>query len=203
MKKYLILILFLVTGIIVSAFLLLNPGKKATPLANPLLIEQKEAKKTAPSETFIEYADPAGFTFNYPDNLSIEKNEITDNSTYASLQLSSKDVNGSLSLKITDSKFKTLDEWLKLNTNATAKEVKLGSINAKEIKTADRLLLGALDQGIFFTIEMPLVEEEFWTKVYSKVLTDFSFVTPENTTSQSAANPTSGDVVFEGEEVVE
>lgn len=173
-------------------------------MPNPAITQQETAKEISPSETLKEYSDPSGFTFSYPDNLSLVAAEINDNNTYADLQLSSKDVSGSLNLKISDSKFKTIDEWLKLNSSAgaTTRDVKLGSLKAKEIKIKDRMLLGALDQGIFFSIEMPLIEEKFWTKVYNRILADFSFAAPDSAAPQ-AADTSSGDVIFEGEEVVE
>ena len=69
-----------------------------------------------------------------------------------------------------------------------------------EIITADRLLLGVLDKNIFFTIEMPLLEKDFWQQVYNNVLTTFSFTTPENV-NQTESSPE--DISFEGEEVIE
>lgn len=202
MPKKLALILGLI-GLVVAGLFVLNPTKKGsltTPFA-PQLIN----KKAQPSETLTSYEDPSGFTISYPDNLSITKQDIADDpSTYADIQLSSKDVNGSLTLKIADSKFKTINEWVKTNNTASdsAKEAKLGDLAATEIKTKDRLFLGALDKGILFTIEIPLMEEDFWMKVYNKVLTGFSFVTPE-TVTQTNSDTSSGDVSFEGEEVVE
>ena len=160
-------------------------------------------KEVKPSETFIEYVDPAGFSFNYPDNLSIEKNEAIDASTYADLQLFSKDVSGSLALRITDTKLKTINDWVKEASSSNQPvEKKLGNLKAMEIKTSDRLMLGAIDQGVLFSIEVPLLEQDFWTKVYEKVLTDFTFAVPETTTS-TAGSGSSDEIIFEGEEVVE
>lgn len=202
-NKKLLLVLCFLAVLIAAGVFMLKPGKQDSLLSNPPITQPKIV---APSETLKEYQDPSGFSFNYPDNLSITKNDITDNNTYADLQLFSKDVNGSLILKITDSKFTTLDEWLKSNKEATVgepKEVKLGSLKAFEIKTSDRLLVAALDQKILFTIEIPLVEEDFWMKVYNKILTGFTFELPDNTTASANTNVTSDDVIFEGEEVVE
>lgn len=167
-----------------------------TPLSNPQSNLLQIPKKAEPSQTYIEYTDPAGFSFSYPDNLSISKAEIEDPSTYTDLQLFSKDISGSLNLKITDSNFASLDDWLKINqipSSTATKEVKLGGLKALEVKTADRLLLGSLDQGVFFTIELPLIEEDFWMKVYNRLLQEFTFVSEASTT----------DVIFEGEEIVE
>ena len=116
MIKKVVLVLAILLGV-VAVILVLNPGQKSP--TSPNLPETK--KVTVPSETLKDYTDPAGFSFSYPDNLSITKNDLENSSVYADLQLASKDVSGSLSLKIADSKYKTLDEWLKLNA-AGAKE---------------------------------------------------------------------------------
>lgn len=163
-------------------------------------------KKNTPSETLIEYTDPAGFSFSYPDNLSIEKFDIEDPNVYTDLQLFSKDVNGSIKIKIEDTKFKSLDEWIKSNNSsasASPQEKKLGNLDAKEIKTNDRLLLGAIDQKVLFTIEVPLIEEQFWMKVYDKLISGFSFVTPQENSAAAGSDTNQSDVIFEGEEVVE
>lgn len=190
MNKKLILIVAVIIGLIIIG---INFSSNS-PVTQP-----GEVKNINPSETLKEYFDPSGFTMSYPDNLSLTKNDVTDENTYADIQLNSKDVSGSLNLKITDSKFATLDEWLKLNKGVT-KEVTLGNLKGMEIMTTDRLLLGALDKGIFFTIEMPLMEKDFWMTVYDQVLTTFSFSAPE---SVNSVNSSSEDVSFEGEEVVE
>jgi len=167
-------------------------NKKTSPPSLPI---QQQPEKITASNTFKEYPDPSGFTFSYPDNLTITNNKVTDDSTYSDIQLSSNGVNGSLSIKITDSKFKTIDDWIKLN-KGVSKEKQLGNIKAIEIETQDRLFLAALDNGIFFDIEVPLIEKEFWRKVYKEVLGSFTFALPEDVEAVS-------DVTFEGEEVVE
>ncbi len=182
----------------VSAGIFISLNQPQNNLKSVLTQEKRDPN---PSATLKEYTDPVGFSFNYPDNISIQSNEIIDANTYADLQLFSKEVNGNLSLQINDSKYTTIDDWLKVYKilKQPSREVKLGNLKAFEVKTNDRLYLGALDQGIFFTIEVPLLEEDFWMKVYSKVLADFSFTTAENTSHVAG----SSDISFEGEEVVE
>lgn len=205
MNKKLVLIIGVVIILIIFCVLVFLRNQQQAPLSPPLATLSQTQEPVKPSETLIEYIDPSGFSFNYPDNLSITKNEVDDN-TYADLQLYAKQVNGSLSLKIADTKLKTLNEWIKANVNntdATPKEVKLGTLKAMEIKTSDRLLLGALDQGVLFTIEMPLIDQDFWMKVYDKILADFSFAPPSQATATSAEEDSSLGISFEGEEVVE
>ncbi len=167
-------------------------------------------KDTKPSETQIEYTDPSGFSFNYPDNLSLTNanaGETVDPDAYANLQLFSKDKSGSLIIKITDTKLKTREDWLKENgipeTNIP-KEKQLGNLKAWEVKTGDRLMLASIDQGVLFTVESPLIEQEFWGKVYDKVLEGFVFNTPETTSlAQETTIAPVDEIVFEGEEVIE
>lgn len=196
MNKKVLLALCLIVGA-VAVILVLNPAQPQKP---------KEVIPSVPSETFKEYIDPAGFSFSYPDDLSITRNDMEEDRVYADIRLSSKEVSGSLTLKISDSQYVTLDEWMKLNKGATVgqpQEVKLGNLNALELKLNDRLLLGALDQGIFFNIEIPLIEEKFWMTVYNKLLGEFVFVSPEAATSRLEVNTVYSDVTFESEEVIE
>lgn len=208
MKTKTIFLLALVVGLIVIGLILIYIQPKKTllsPLSSPKSNLIETVKEIKPSETDIEYTDPAGFGFSYPDNLSISKAEIEDSNTYADLEIFSKDLSGSITLKMTDSKFRFLDDWLKANqipVSNTPKEVKLGDLAALEVRTSDRLLLGALDKGVLFTLELPLIEEEFWMRVYHKILTEFTFVSSNTPTSQEISK-SSADIIFEGEEVVE
>lgn len=205
MKTKIILILGIITALIVLGVIFI-PFKQQNPLSNPKSNLNLSPKEIKPSETYIEYTDPTGFSFNYPDNLSISKNEIEDPNIYTDLQLFSKDVNGSINLKIADSKFKKLEDWLaanKIPNSITPKETNFGNLKALEVRTSDRLLLGSLDQGVLFTVEIPLIEEDFWMKVYQKLLANFTFIAPEVSNTQGVTDSSSSDVIFEGEEVVE
>lgn len=201
MSKKIVLISFLV-GFVVLGWIFLSRPKDS--LISPTATQKEGTTKVQLSETLKEYTDSSGFSFSYPDNLSIVNNEIEDPNTYADIKLFANGINGSLSLKISDSKFTTLDDWLKLNKNAAiepAKEVKLGNLKALEVKLNDRWLLGALDLGVLFTIEMPRIEEDFWMKVYNKILEEFAFVQPQQDTNQQDSS--SDEIIFEGEEVLE
>lgn len=198
--------LFLLTVVLVvialgTGLILMRPKSQTANKPIDLSGVKREIK---PSETFIEYTDPSGFSFSYPDNLSIEKKEEADTNDYADLQLFSKDVSGSLSLRIMDTKIKTLNDWVKeASVSGTQTEKKLGNLKALEVKTNDRIMLAALDQGILFNIEVPAIEQEFWMKVYEKVLKDFTFVAANTDSTAGVSNYSAEEVIFEGEEVVE
>ncbi len=195
-KKTLVLLLIATVLIIGIVKFVLFPSPKSS-LSSPIG-QSAEVKEAVPSETTKTYFDPTGFSFNYPDNLSIANNQTTDSASYADIKLTAAGVNGSLNLKIVDSKYKTLDAYFKANNiTEVPKDVTLGTLKAQEVILADKITVIAIDQGILFTVDSS--KNEFWNKVYSKVLKDFNFAAPvqDNTTS------TGDDVSFEGEEVVE
>lgn len=197
MDKKTILLLFLAVGLIVGVLVwFFNPKKSI--LLTPQTNQQETNAQISPSKTLKAYTDPSGFSFNYPDNLSLVNNELKDESVYADIQLTAKGTDGSLGLKIADSELTSLESWVKTTKSSqTPKEVKLGNLKALEVTTGDKLLLGAVDQGVLFTIEIPLAgDKDFWVSVYNTVLAEFTF-------SGGGVSSSSDDITFEGEEVIE
>lgn len=198
-KKVIIFISILVVIFGIIYFVFFN---KKADLVSP--VNQKTEKQSIlqPSKTLKTYTDTSGFSFNYPDNLSLSSNELKEPASYAELQITAKEISGNLLLKIADSKFKNINEWVKSISSATPKEVMLGNLKAMEITTDSKILLGSLDSGVLFTIEVNLSDQKnLWMSTYSTLLKDFSFETPEDTTAQGVSS--SEDVSFDGEEVVE
>lgn len=191
MNKRNILLLVGVLAAVVVGWWLFSSQKKS--LFSPASTQTQ--KDIVPSQTLKTYTDPSGFSFNYPDNLSLLNNELKETDTYAELQLIAKGVEGSLSLKISDSKLKSID---------AGKEVNLGNLKAREVETKDKLMLSALDSGVLFNIEVNFGESrDFWMGVYQSVLQDFSFTQPSADTAASGGVDSSDAVSFEGEEVIE
>jgi hypothetical protein len=196
-KKYLLVIpVLIILGI--GWFVFQQRSQHSSPLIPPTI------SKPLPSETLITYEDPAGFSFSYPDNISLSKNETEDTDIYSDLSLYSKDVSGSINLTISDSKLKNVEEWItdqQLTPTDPNKEVFLGSLKTTEVTTTDHIYLVGFDQGILFTIRMPRLEEEFWQPVYFGLRSNFAFLAPAST--DTASRVAVEDATFEGEEVVE
>lgn len=204
-------ILLLVAAAVIIGILILKPFQKN--LSSTSNVAELKASEITPSKTLKTYTDPSGFSFSYPDNLSLLNNELKDEGSYAELQLTASGVAGSLVLKIADSKLTSIDEWVKSNKNTypdpdligaeAPKEAKLGNLKTLELKNNDKLLLGALDQGILFTIEIPIGEKkDFWMEVLNTVAGEFTFAPPA-ADGAATGNSSSTDVTFDGEEVVE
>ncbi len=156
-----------------------------------------------PSQTVKTYTDGSGFTFNYPEDVVLTKQDINDSITYSNLELTSAKSPGKISVKIQDSDVASIDQWLAKNTkasvSATAKEVKLGDLSAREIQVGDAFVTAALDKGILFTIKVdPQKEKDYWVSVYNAILPSFSFVSP-SAAPVASSDQSSDDVVLEEE----
>ncbi|MDP3998501.1 MAG: hypothetical protein Q8P89_02700 [bacterium] len=203
------------TGLIVGVIVLISGGgtfyflsrqqSSETSVLSP--VSAPTAVKIMPSSALKEYSDPSGFSFNYPDDLSLTANEATSDSTYADLQLKSKDVEGDLKLKIQDTKLASAGAWLKENgsTASGVKELRWGTLNAESVEDKDGIIFAAVDQEILFTMEVSYGgQKDFWQKVSDSILSSFAFSSESSPgTSPQTGGASAEDVTFEGEEVVE
>lgn len=160
-----------------------------------------------PSKTLKAYESEAGFTFQYPDDVTVSAKDIDDSATYADVEISSTKASGKLTFKAVDTKLPSLASWLKENKKdlSNAKDITLGDLAAKEIVSDGTIKSVALDQGVLFTIAVEGSEqEEFWKSVYETLLSTFAFVQAETLQGSSGSSSGAGaDVIFEGEEVIE
>ncbi len=208
MNKWRIIILGIIIGfvIVLTDFFFARQRKIISPVSEEALLTETAQK--LPSESLKEYQNDSGFKFSYPADLIISAKEIPQN-VYANLEITSPEASGSISLKVTDSKFKSLDEWFLENKEATTsfevKEIKLADITAKEVKKEDKIFTIALDQEALFTIEVnPANEREFWDRVYRTLISTFVFALEENGQTKEPPPPAAGDeIIFEGEEIIE
>lgn len=163
-----------------------------------------EAKKL-PSQETKEYKDPAGFSFELPDDVQASASSSLDNFTYADLALTSKVATGSITFKVTDTKLISMDAWLRSREASLGaiKDVKLGELPSKEIKQKNTITTGAIDQKILFELRvLPEKKQDYWKQVYKTILDTFSFVNPQASETSSSGGFES-DVVYEGEEIIE
>ena len=201
-----VLIIAVTTGLAFAGLFLVQQQKTSAPTETPLT--DIEVQKKLPSKTPKDYTDPSGFSFQYPEDVSLEKKESNDSSVYADIVFTSKDARGDMKLLINDTSLKTIDEWVTQIPPGfdpkNIKDVKLGTMSAKEIKDEKSLMTASLDQGVLFTIHVSLEESDFWIEVYNALLSSFSFSQPEaGNSSVGSSSSSSEDVVFEGEEVIE
>ena len=194
-----------IVGVIAVSSYMLRP--KNTTLPVPIPSTQSENKtmvfEKQPSRTLKDYIESSGFSFKYPDDVEILKKDASDSATYASLELKSDKNQGSILIKIADSKLKSLGDWFTENklssSSADTKEIKIGKISGKEIMVNNKLIAVGLDQNILFTVDVESVNQKYWGDVYNTILSSFNFVPQQS--SVASLDSSSGDAVLEEETI--
>ena len=190
--------LWIVTGVIVVL---------GVVAAGVLFFSQKNTKVLSPGGAFIPtptavpevtlttWTDPAGFSFQYPNDLSVNTHE-DDNVNYAHVELTSATHSGSIIVWASD----VSAAWPpKVGTSI---DTTLGGVAAKKILISTpsaKLIVGAVSEGLVFKIEGTLTDKPYWQTVEDGIVKTFTF-TPD--TQAPAAQSSSGDAVDE-EEVVQ
>lgn len=169
--------------------------------------QENISSQNLPSGKLNEYLDGSGFVFRYPEDIKIKSQEISNSSTYTDLKLISEEVLGAISFRVSDSKTKSIEEWLKSRAQVSdIKNIALGGISGQEAKTSNGLLAGVLDSGVLFTIEVDFGgNKDFWQKVYNTLLSTFEFseTAQQGEGGEENSEASAEEVVFEGEEIIE
>jgi len=159
------------------------------------------------------YQNPSGFEFQYPQSVRVDENE--NPASYADILILSNDLSGQMSVKVTDTKVKSADEWLKkesiLPKITEKKQIILADIEAVQVATPGGILAVAVDQGALFVVHLDWMENgDYWKEIYETFLSSFAFVAPTKTNPQQkqpaaseAGGGGSSDIIFEGEEIIE
>lgn len=190
----------------VAAFLFILSQKKT----NPEVLSSNDTQNAddAHKEPQVkEYTDPAGFSFSYPDSLTLEKQEA-DETTYSSIELTSDPGEKPIAILVKDSEVPSLASWLSKNVLpadvSKSKTLKLGDLEARQTVTTDGLTSVALDQNVLFTITLPPNSSETTVKAYNLITATFVLKPPEIQPAQETSSGIEDNAVeFEGEEVIE
>ena len=211
MKKVLIIGIFLsvVVGGIIGirqAFKTADNTGTTSPLSNSSEssikgVETTELKPTGTSK-LQTFTDPSGFSFSYPETVMVAQAKANPELDYAKLEISSATHPGSVSILATTSSLQSIASWKKGEKLTT---LKLADLDARQYDTGSELITGAVDQGVLFTITTSYkTDKTFWQGVHSGIVASFAFAPPPSSGSNSVSvQGGEGDVIFEGEEVVE
>ncbi len=184
-------------------FSISNKGSSATQVATKT---ESLSDEKVPSTQLKQYTDSSGFSFSYPVDLEIQKAEELDNITYSDLSIDSPEVEGSINVKVTDTKLATLDAWVKSTKESSVKttRTKLGLLEAMEIVSDSKTTLGAIDQGILFLVTVSHPDQStYWQSIYSSIRSSFAFAAPQAATTGSSDQAVDSGIDFEGEEIIE
>ena len=199
-----ILIGLVVGGILSGGYLLWIRNRSVS-------VKQTAVPTPTPAQ-LLTWNDPNGFTFQYPEGLSVNKHD-EDKENYAHLEFTHPDHPGKLIVWGKDPAKGVTDTagWVKNEkrfTGASVLDTEMGGQKAAKIMVegVTRMLVsGTVYDGTVWSVEATLEDTDFWNKVHTAVADSFAFVSVTEPESQRA--PASATVVDDAgvdeEEVVE
>ena len=203
MKKPLIAILVgLIIGGISFGGYLAWLGSKPKPMS-----QESAVPATAPQ--LLAWRDPNGFTFDYPDGLTVDKHD-EDQQNYAHIELTHPDHPGNVIVWGKDTTAADVAAWAKTEKrfkNASLLDTTFANAPAKKILIAEpkQIIVGTIDDEIIWTVEGLLTDSDYWTNVHGTIVDTFKFIPIGSTgkEGQAARAPVQEEVFADEEEVLE
>lgn len=180
--KQILIIVILAVLVGGSAVILVKSQSHVSPTSQPV-----EPTPTPTSVALTTWTDEAGFSFQYPEGITIDKHP-DDNADYANLTLNLSPSN-TVNIIMSDNTYKDLNAWAGQNL---AVDTTLNGKLAKKIIKDGQTTIACIDNGVIVTITGQDVSSivDSWTFIYP---------TPTIGTSKTAPATTngSGDILQE------
>jgi len=181
------------------------------------LFPKKETQKDievpvtpTPKEELVLWDDPAGFSFQYPKSLTVNKHE-EDQENYAHIEFTHPNHKGGLIVWEKDTTAPTIAQWLKNEktlSGATSIDTTLGGNEAKKVIVKEpklKQVTATLDEDVVIYIETTLETPEYWQNVNDTIIGSFKLSVSQigSTDNQSAAQEEAPSAEADEEESVE
>ena len=208
-----VLVLFLLGGA-VFAFVKIRQGtvdEKAVDSVGQNIDNGSSLGEKDRADNYLTWNDPGGFSFAYPESWLFDPHE-QDVVNYTNLDITKRGNTGGITILATDSKYKIILDWTKKDKaviGSSFMETTLGGVNAqKALLKSGGVVVGMIDEGVIYTLELKPDETGYWEGEYNKVLSSFKLVYPTNypkanTSGSTSTGGTSGDIIEEEEEVID
>jgi len=194
-KKKIVIIVGVCIGLIsLGGILFLNQQRLFSPKKAEKLIEVNVSP--TPKEELLLWDDPAGFSFQYPKGLTVDKHD-EDTENYAHVELTSANHKGRVIVWVKDTTATTIVQWLKNEKtlkDAVSVDTTLGGNEAKKVMVKDPIkkqITATLDEDVLVLIEVEFDDEGYWQKVNDEIVGNMTFSTTqknETTGGNSGAN---------------
>ncbi|VVA44406.1 conserved hypothetical protein [Candidatus Roizmanbacteria bacterium] len=192
MKKVLTIIL---GGFLLALVVIFLTQKPKNPISPATRVINNTPTIVASSTIKLKtYTNPSGFSFQYPKSLLLTEKKVTDQSIYAWVELTDPQKKGVIIIKLESSDLTKIDDRV---TARKIKKIKLADLDGREFIDGNLITTLALDQGgVLITITTDSL-----LPTYQQIVSSFIFTQPTQAVSNTTGDE--GDIVFEGEEVVE
>ena len=197
-------IAMVVLGLVIYS--LAKPKTLVTPSGNSVGPRPSPAVKMEVNSN-SSYLDSSGFSFKYPDSITVSDDTPADGSYYALVTLKNPADKMMMTVKVKDVTYKTVEDWLAKDKEAPKNPTILGKtslngINGSQFAGSGKLITTAIDQGVLYLFES-LKDDGFWEKTHQQVVSTFVFTNPAESKSPSGGQSVGSDAVYEAEEIVE
>jgi len=207
-KKVLIILALVVVIGVIGGLLWFRSRQTAPEVLSPTQ-RTSEVTPTQTGKNLLTWNDQAGFTFQYQPGMKINKHdEDQENYAHLDLYLDSKD--GAVKILASDTKYKTVGDWAtkekkNAQTGTVKTETTLSGKPAMKITFPEtkETIIGIIDEGILFTIELTPDKEGSWQKVFDQTVSSFTLVYPTAAPSSQGSSAGSDSDVVEEEEIIE
>ena len=198
-KRVYLVFLFVIVVVVIAALLIrrqATTNEDITPILETIKISTKEA---------VLFEDESGFSFKYYNDLTVTDITPDDDEHYSLLSVINNDKKELVRIKLADTKYKKLNDWLKSwekEASVTAKlsgATALDNIAASNYSTENQLFTAAIDHEVLYLIET--MNQELETKkLFELIIQSFKLDLPE---SRSPESGTIDTTIYESEEVIE
>lgn len=186
-------------GALVGGYFLVGRGgstKGESPGQSVFTFPSNETKK-------LTYTDSSGFSFSYPEGISIS--DITpDGDMYYSV-LSLTKGQAAMKISVKDTSSAKVSDWIEKDKEAPKAATLSGAttisgISASQYKAGPKLYTVAIDSGVLFLIEGE-ADGGFWEEAQNTVAASFKREGEDSSSVDSSQG--GGDAIYEEEEIVE
>jgi len=203
MKKVVIVMVGGLLLALIVVFFTQKPKGSMSPSNGVIQGVTNSLAKPSPMNELKTHADPSGFNFQYSKSLLLTEKKITDQSTYAWVELTDLQKTGLISVRLESSDLTKIDDWFtairKGSIKGEIKNVKVADLDGREFISNNQTTTLALDQGgVLITIATDTLLTD-----QKQIVSSFIFTQPAQTTTTGTLGGGEEDIVFEGEEVVE
>ncbi len=164
----------------------------------------------------VNYNDPLGFSFSYNDNYEINTNP-DDVDNYANIDITPKNKEGLIKIKISDTTFNDIAEWGNSTeiSGASFLDSKMGNLDAKKgyQRQSNKMVIAAIWDGMLLKIEVSPTTDKNLVTDTEKLINSLNIPEKAKFADEAVSNNAivtdggdtgGGDVaVDEGEEMVE
>ena len=165
---------------------------------------------TPPTPELLTWKDPAGFTFQYPKDISVDNHE-EDEENYAHVELIHKDHPGKLIVWVKDTTAADATAWVKTEKRfkgANVMDTTLAGAPGKKVLLTDPeqlLVAGTVFDELLFMIETTPTDAAYWGSTHETVIGSFAFIPipGEEQTTGGGAGEASYEEAVDEEEVIQ